>query len=77
MPRANNLVAFNHSLTQRAAAVQANVVHGAVCAVDVGDADRFCAAGKFLGFVDGREVRIRVVSFVNVGMGISNSWQLA
>ena len=56
MPRANNFAAFDHSLAQRAAAMQANVVHGAVCAVDVGDADRFAAAGKFLGFVGGWEV---------------------
>ncbi len=55
VPGAYHLATFDHSLPQRAAAMQANVVHGAVGAVYVGYADGFRAAGKFFGFVGGRE----------------------
>ena len=55
MPRAHDSSTFDHSLPQRAAAMEADVVHGAVDAVDVRDADGFRAAGKFSGFVGGRE----------------------
>ena len=50
VPWADELVAFNHSLPQGPAAMQAYVVHGADCAVDVGDTDYFVAAGKFFRF---------------------------
>ena len=55
MPGADDFAAFDHSLPQGSAAMQADIVHGAECAVHVGDADGFIAAGKFLGFVAGRE----------------------
>ena len=55
VPRANDLSAFDHSLPQRAAAMQADVVHGAIDAVHVGHADGLRAAGKFSGFVGGWE----------------------
>src|ERR1700693_2507333 len=35
--------------------MRANIVHGAECAVDVGDADGSCAAGEFFGFVGSGE----------------------
>src|SRR3984893_5018686 len=47
VPWADQLVAFDHSLPQGPAAVQAYVVHSADGAVDVGDTDYFVAAGKF------------------------------
>src|SRR5258708_11876383 len=53
VPGADNFAAFDHPLAQRAAAVQADVVHGAISAVHICDADGSCAAGKFLGFVAG------------------------
>ena len=56
MPRANQLAVEGHSLTQRPATMQADVVHGAVSAVHVGDADRLVAAGKLFGRVGGGEV---------------------
>lgn len=60
MPGADDFVAFDDSLPQRAATMEAAVVHGGDDAVDVGDADDFVAvfisgyvfyfAGKFFGF---------------------------
>src|SRR5580693_8637439 len=55
MPGTDHLATFDHSLPQRAAAVQADVVHGADRAVYVGYANGFCTAGKFFGFVGGWE----------------------
>src|SRR5690349_6976019 len=51
MPGTNNLAAFDHSLAERAAAVEANVTHGSNSAVHVGDADCFFTAREFFGFV--------------------------
>src|SRR5580692_3892251 len=56
VPGAYYFPTFDHSLPQRAAAMQADVVHGGVGAVYVGYADGFRAARKFFGFVGGREV---------------------
>jgi len=53
VPRADELVALDHALSQRAAAVQAHVVHRRNGSVHVGDADDSVAAGKFLGFAFG------------------------
>jgi len=55
MPGAHYFAAFDHSLPQGAAAMEADIIHGAVGAVHVGDADGLVAAGKFFGFVGGRE----------------------
>ena len=59
MPGAHDLSALDHSLPQRAATVQADVIHRAVISVDVGDTDGLVAAGKFFGFVDGGEFGLR------------------
>src|SRR5581483_12168473 len=53
MPRADDLAIFDHALSERAAAVQACVVHGREGAIDVGNADFFIAALKFLSFIRG------------------------
>jgi hypothetical protein len=42
-------------LAQRAATVEADVVHSAVSAVYIGHADSFVATGEFFGFVSGRK----------------------
>ena len=50
---------LDHAFAERAAAVQADVVHGAIGAVHVGDAygviTCLLGTGKFFGFVGGRE----------------------
>ena len=51
MPGADEFATIDHSLPQGPAAVQADVIHGAVDSVNVGDADGLFSAGKFLGFV--------------------------
>src|ERR1035441_9404482 len=51
MPGTNNFPSSNHALTERASAMQANVIHGADFAVHVGHADGLVATGKFFGFV--------------------------
>src|SRR5450755_4514894 len=56
MPRANNLPARDHALPQRSSAMQADIVHGTDLAINVGDADRLVAAGKFFRFVDAGEL---------------------
>src|ERR1700689_2050022 len=56
MPRADDLATFDHSLPQRAAAMETDVVDGAVDAVYIGDADGLFAAGEFFGFVGGWEI---------------------
>src|SRR5579872_2519358 len=55
MPGADHFALFDRALAQRSTLVQANIVHGGVSAVDVGDADLFVAAGEFFGLVDGGE----------------------
>src|SRR5579859_3754138 len=55
MPGADHFALFNRALAERAALVQADVVHGGVGAVDVGDADFFSGAGEFFGLVNGGE----------------------
>ena len=68
VPRAHDLAALDHSLPQRPAAMQADVVHGAVRSVHVGDADHLGAAGKFFGFVGGGSSD-SVVSLMKFGIG--------
>ena len=55
VPWTHYFAAFDHSLPQGAAAMEADIVHGAVGAAHVGDADGLVAAGKFFGFIGGRE----------------------
>src|SRR5882672_3445165 len=55
VPGAHDLAAFDHSLAQRAAAMETDIVHGAVGAVHIRDADGLVAAGEFFGFVGGWE----------------------
>ena len=56
MPGADHLAVFNHSLSQRAALMQAYVIHGADLSPDVGNADHLAVAGEIARFVDGGEV---------------------
>ena len=55
MPRADDFAAFDHSLPQWPAAMQADVVHGAVRTIHVRYADGLRSARKFFGFVRGRK----------------------
>jgi hypothetical protein len=55
VPGANDFVAFDRSLAQRTATVQANVIHSGDGSVYVGDADDFIATGKFFGLAFGGE----------------------
>ncbi len=48
VPRADDLVAVDKSLTERASAVRADVIQRAVFAIHVSDADRLIANEKFL-----------------------------
>jgi hypothetical protein len=78
VPGADNFATFDHSLPQRPAAMQADVVHGAVGTVHVGDADRLLAAGKFFGFVGGREFGLSSkFGEVRHGKLAISLWQLA
>ena len=52
VPGADDFAFFDHALPERAALVEAGIVHGGEFAVDVGDADFFVGAGEFFGFVD-------------------------
>src|SRR5450755_878193 len=56
VPRADYLAVLDHAFAERAAAVQADIVHGAVGAVYVGDADGLVAAGEFFDRVGGGKV---------------------
>ncbi len=56
MPGANDLAVVDHALAEWTASVQADIVHGAVEAVHVRDADVFVAAGEFFGLVWARQV---------------------
>src|SRR5271155_2787280 len=56
MPGTNNFASRDYALAERAAAMQADVIHGADFAVYVGDADGLAAAGEFFGLVGGGEV---------------------
>src|SRR5690349_21206702 len=56
MPGANDLAVVDHALAEWTASVQADIVHGAVRAVHVRDADVFVAAGEFFGLVWARQV---------------------
>jgi len=50
VPRANQLVAFEDALSQRPAAMQANVIHGGDGPIHVGNADDLITTRKFSGF---------------------------
>jgi hypothetical protein len=66
----------NHSLTERAAVVLANVVHGADRAIDVGDANHALPAQKFLRFV-GRGEFGSCGEFGEGHASAISSWQVA
>ena len=68
VPGTDHLVAFNHSLPQRPAAMQADVVHGGDRPIHIGDADDFVAERKFFGFAYREEVQIELVSFMKLAM---------
>ena len=53
MPRTHYFSAFNHTLSQRASAMQAHVVDRVNGSVYVSHADDFVANREFLGFVLG------------------------
>ena len=53
VPRTDHFAAFDYALTERAAEMETDVVHGRVGAIHVGDADLFVAAGKLFRFVRG------------------------
>src|ERR1700693_1086985 len=55
VPRTDALAVLDGSFAKRATLVQAHIVHGAVSAVHVGDADGLVAAGEFFGGVGGGE----------------------
>jgi hypothetical protein len=56
MPRTDHFATFDHALAKRAAAMKADVIHGADFAIYIGDANRLLAAGEFFGFVRGGKV---------------------
>jgi hypothetical protein len=56
VPGADDFAILDHALPERAAAVQADVIHCTQRAVYVGHADRMVAAGEFFGFVGAGEV---------------------
>ncbi len=58
MPGTNQFVSLNHTLPQRPAAVQADIVHRRDRPVYVGDADHFVTTRKFPGFAFGRKSRL-------------------
>src|SRR6202140_4608124 len=55
VPRTDDLAVLDGSFAKRATLVQAHIVHGAVSAVHVCDADGLIAAGEFFGGVGGGE----------------------
>src|SRR5579872_138728 len=57
VPRADDFALLDHSLPQRAATVQVDVIHRADRAVHVGDADGLRAARKFLRGIDSGQFR--------------------
>src|SRR6202158_4691490 len=71
MPRTDNLPSRDDALPKRSSAMQADVIHGADFAVNVGDADGLVAAREFFGFVGSRKVGLRGE------FGEHSSWQLA
>src|SRR5262252_4887266 len=56
VPRADDLAVFDHALAERSSHVETDIIHRVNLSVDVGDADRLVAAGKFFGFVRGGKV---------------------
>ena len=56
VPRAGDPAVGDETIMERGAAMGADVIHGAIAAFDVGDADRFVAAGEFFGFVGRGEI---------------------
>jgi len=59
MPRTDKFVPFDHSLSQRPAAMQADIIHRRDRSIHIGDADDFIAARKFPGFTFGRKFGLR------------------
>ena len=59
VPRADYFIAVDESLSKRPAHMQADVIHGADGAVDVGDANDFVAKLELLGFSVGGKLRFR------------------
>src|ERR1700683_1322558 len=51
VPGTDHLPALNHSPPKRPPAMQADIIHGADLAVDIGDAHSLFTARKFFGFV--------------------------
>src|SRR5271169_1003276 len=56
VPGADHLAVFDHSLSERAALMQALVIHGAELAPNVGNADHFSVAGEVSRFVGGGQM---------------------
>ena len=54
-----DLAVLDRSFTERTASVQAHVVHRAVRAIHIGDADGLSVAREFLGLVVARKVGLR------------------
>src|ERR1700686_5094083 len=71
MPRTDNLPSRDHALPKRPAAMQADVIHSADFAVNVGDADGLVAAGEFFGLFERGKVGLRSK------FGEHSSWLLA
>src|SRR5208282_1616471 len=59
VPWADQFVAFDDALSQRTAAMQANVIHRGDRPIHVGDADDLIATRKFPGFAFGRKLGLR------------------
>ena len=56
VPGADNLPVLDRALAQRPATMQADVVHGAISAVYVRDANLFASTGEFFGFIGAGKV---------------------
>jgi len=56
MPGADDLPVLDRSLAEGSPTMQADVVHGAVSAVYVSDANFSAATREFFGFIPGREI---------------------
>src|SRR5215510_8358109 len=55
MPRTHNLSLLDHALPERAASMQADVIHCGQGAIHISDADRSVATRKLTGFVARRQ----------------------